>query len=85
MANVESEFENVDYDIVRILAYTSGVERLRLNQGQTNRLKGPEGESFQFAWKARDELITDDEMQTFGTEAMYGESFSFGNPRGQIP
>jgi hypothetical protein len=85
MPNADSIFRNVDYKIVRVRFYTSGTENMQIYQGQSDRLKGPEGGSYNFAWKARDETITDDEMQEYGDEAMYGEEFSFGTPRGQIP
>jgi len=85
MANATTVCTNQDYTVIRILFYTSGTENMRLFQGQSDNLTGPEGTQFSYAWKDRDETITDNEMQQYGTGANYGDSLTFGNPAGRIP
>lgn len=85
MPNARSNFHNVDHQIVKLTFYTSGVENMTLYQTQENSISGPEGTTYRFAWKTRDETISDEEMQQYGANASYGEDFRFGTPRGRIP
>jgi hypothetical protein len=86
---MESKFTNVDYDFVRITFHTQkSTEHMRLirnGSDSSDYLKGPEGEKFRFAWKSTDEGVTDDEVNTYGVEATYGDEFTFGMPDGRVP
>jgi hypothetical protein len=85
MANVRSNFKNVEHTVVKLTFYTSGTENMTLLQGQDDNIVGSEGVTFVFAWKTRNENISDEEMQQYGSSATYGENFTFGEPRGKIP
>jgi hypothetical protein len=81
----DSRFTNADYDVVRIRFRTRGEENMKLFRGKNDLLKGPDGGSYQFCWKTRDEIITNDEFNRYGTSANYGDNFTFGTPDGQAP
>jgi len=81
----DSTFKNVDYNVVRIHFHSSGTENMRLNQGQSDVLRGPDGESYYYAWKARDEMITEEEFESYKATGVFGRNYSFGNPEGQVP
>lgn len=82
---VDSMFENTDYSIVRIRFRTSGEENMVLYQGRSDRLKGPSGATFVYAWKTRDEQITNDEFDKYGATGNYGDDYEFGTPSGGMP
>jgi hypothetical protein len=81
----DSRFTNVDHDLVRIRFRTRGEENMKLLKGADDVLKGPDGASYQFCWKTRDEDITNDEFDEYGSSANYGDDFTFGDPDGQAP
>lgn len=81
----ESTFTNADYALVRIRFRTSGEENMRLYRSASDRLKGPNGGTYLYAWKTRDEQITNDEFDQHGTVGAYGSDVVFGSPPGKVP
>ncbi len=82
---MQSRMTNQDHGCVKLMFYTSGTENMVLRNGQEDTINGPEGESFLYAWKDRDELITDAEMRAYGAEAEYGDDLVFGDLPGKVP
>ena len=80
----ESIFKNNDHDLVRIRFRTTGEENMRIYRGNSDRLKGPQGDAFQFAWKTRDVEITTEEFDRNHATGTYGENFEFGTPAGSV-
>jgi hypothetical protein len=85
MPDARSLFINRDHDILTIKLYSVGTEAMKLPKGDSEHVDGTSGDVFSFAWKNRDESITDEEFQDYGITATYGENFIFGSPAGQIP
>lgn len=85
MPDNRSECVNNDHAVVKITFRHTGTENMTLNRGQTDSIVGPQDEEFKYAWKIRDELITDDEVARYGAQARYGDTLVFGNPPGKVP
>ncbi len=81
----ESTFTNIDYNLVRIHFETKGTENMLIYRGNYDKLKGPSNGEFRFAWKSRNEVITQDEFDTYAVTGYYGTDYEFGTPSGRIP
>jgi hypothetical protein len=82
---LQSRFINNDVSVVRITIRSATIANIGLFQGEENAVSGPDGASFVYAWKDRDELISEDEVSAFGVEVGYGHDISFGDPKGKVP
>jgi hypothetical protein len=80
-----STFFNRDYDVVRIRFRTRGEENMRLFRSQSDRLKGPDGSTYKYAWKSRDEQIANNEFDQYSATGTYGTDVTFGSPPGEVP
>jgi hypothetical protein len=80
-----SDFRNADHEVVRLHFHTSGEENMRLFRGDSNSLSGPDGTQFTYAWKDRDETITEQEFSQYRATGTYGDNFVFGNLDGYVP
>lgn len=80
-----SQFNNQTHTVVKLSFRTPGVENMTIFQGDSNRISGLEGYEFVYAWKTRDELISESEMAQYGAIGTYGQNYTFGNPAGRVP
>lgn len=80
---MKSTFYNRDHDVVKIIIISTSTENITLYRGQSDNINGPDGVLFRYAWKTRNELITDAELNKFGADAVYGTRIVFGSPQGK--
>lgn len=80
-----SSLTNNMHDVVKVIVRSHAIENMLLNRGQSDVVTGPEGETFTYAWKTRDDIITADEIDAYGAEGSYGTNITFGSPPGRVP